>query len=358
MNSKIISNGILRAIAIIVLISALAMGIYQLKILLIYIAISGVIALISRPSVRLFKKKLKFSNTLATTFVMLIIIFILGGIISLFIPLLISQGKNLASINFEALNENIQKISNNIFDYFGMENSLSEHSIFNKLFDVQSITSIINAIISVLGDLGIGVFSVIFIAFFFIKDGTNISNNFINLIDDKYKEKTRNAINIVKNLLSRYFIGLLLQVSVIFIILTIVLLIFGIKDAVVIAFLCALLNLIPYLGPVVGLFVISILTISNFIDADFFSVILPKTIYVLCGFLIAQLVDNFFSQPYIFSNSVKSSPLEIFLIIVIGGILFGVLGMVIAVPTYTVLKVVLKAFFPENKIVKLLTKDL
>lgn len=358
MNSKIISNGILRAIAIIVLISALAMGIYQLKILLIYIAISGVIALISRPSVRLFKKKLKFSNTLATTFAMLIIIFILGGIISLFIPLLISQGKNLASINFEALNENIQKISNNIFDYFGMENSLSEHSIFNKLFDVQSITSIINAIISVLGDLGIGVFSVIFIAFFFIKDGTNISNNFINLIDDKYKEKTRNAINIVKNLLSRYFIGLLLQVSVIFIILTIVLLIFGIKDAVVIAFLCALLNLIPYLGPVVGLFVISILTISNFIDADFFSVILPKTIYVLCGFLIAQLVDNFFSQPYIFSNSVKSSPLEIFLIIVIGGILFGVLGMVIAVPTYTVLKVVLKAFFPENKIVKLLTKDL
>lgn len=358
MNSKIISNGILRAIAIIVLISVFAIGIYQLKILLIYITISGVIALISRPSVRLFKKKLKFSNTLATTFVMLIIILFLGGIISLFIPLLISQGKNLASINFEALNENIQKFSNSVFDYFGMENSLSEHSIFNKLLDVKSITGVINAVISVLGDLGIGVFSVIFIAFFFIKDGTNISNNLIDLIEDKYKEKTRNAINIIKNLLSRYFIGLLLQVSIVFIILTIVLLIFGIKDAIVIAFLCALLNLIPYLGPVVGLFVISILTISNFIDADFFSVILPKTIYVLCGFLIAQLVDNFFSQPYIFSNSVKSSPLEIFLIIVIGGILFGILGMVIAVPTYTVLKVVFKAFFPENKIVKLLTKDL
>jgi len=78
----------------------------------------------------------------------------------------------------------------------------------------------------------------------------------------------------------------------------------------------------------------------------------------MIGYLIAQLIDNFLSQPLIFSNSVKSHPLEIFLVIMIAGILFGVVGMIVAVPTYTSLKVILKAFLSDNKIVKSLTKNL
>jgi predicted PurR-regulated permease PerM len=76
------------------------------------------------------------------------------------------------------------------------------------------------------------------------------------------------------------------------------------------------------------------------------------------GYVIAQLIDNFFSQPYIFSKSVKSHPLEIFLIIIIGGLLFGITGMILAVPSYTVLKVILKEFLSENRIVRSLTKGL
>jgi len=86
--------------------------------------------------------------------------------------------------------------------------------------------------------------------------------------------------------------------------------------------------------------------------------VVPTTIYVMIGYSFAQLNDNFLSQPLIFSNSVKSHPLEIFLVIMIGGILFGVAGMIVAVPTYTVVKVILKAFLADNKIVKSLTKDL
>ena len=80
--------------------------------------------------------------------------------------------------------------------------------------------------------------------------------------------------------------------------------------------------------------------------------------YVMTGYLIAQLIDNFFSQPIIFSKSVKSHPLEIFLVIVIGGLMFGIVGMIVAVPTYTAIKVILKEFLSENKIVMSLTKDL
>jgi predicted PurR-regulated permease PerM len=78
----------------------------------------------------------------------------------------------------------------------------------------------------------------------------------------------------------------------------------------------------------------------------------------MIGYFIAQMIDNFISQPKIFSKATKAHPLEIFLVIIIGGLLFGVIGMVVAVPSYTALKVILKEFLSENKIVKSLTKDL
>ena len=78
----------------------------------------------------------------------------------------------------------------------------------------------------------------------------------------------------------------------------------------------------------------------------------------MIGFIIAQLVDNFFSQPFIFSKSVKSHPLEIFLIIIIFGLLFGITGLIIAIPLYTAIKVIAKEFWSEYRIVKRLTKNL
>ena len=126
----------------------------------------------------------------------------------------------------------------------------------------------------------------------------------------------------------------------------------------VIAVLCALLNLIPYIGSLIGAFLMVVLTMSSNLGASFSEVILPKTTYVMIGFMIGQLVDNFFSQPFIFSKSVKSHPLEIFLVIIIGGLLFGVIGMITAVPSYTALKVIMKEFLSENKIVKELTKNI
>jgi predicted PurR-regulated permease PerM len=158
--------------------------------------------------------------------------------------------------------------------------------------------------------------------------------------------------------LSRYFIGLLLQITILFVLYTLILLIFGIDNAIVIAFLCALLNLIPYVGPMIGAVLMFVLSMTSNIGQDFQNDILPTTIYVMIGYFIAQLTDNFASQPIIFSKTTKSHPLEIFLTIIIGGLLFGVVGMITAVPMYTALKVILKEFLSDNKIVKSITKDI
>ena len=135
------------------------------------------------------------------------------------------------------------------------------------------------------------------------------------MVNDKITDRVEKSIEKTKNLLSRYFLGLLLQISILLVIYSIVLALFNVENAFIIAFLCALLNLIPYLGPIVGAILMMLLTMSSFIGSDFSSVIIPKTLYVMIGFLIGQIIDNFVSQPFIFSNSVKSHPLEIFIVI-------------------------------------------
>ena len=203
----------------------------------------------------------------------------------------------------------------------------------------------------------------IFASLIFLLIMSFVVNNFLNDDDffrdkDKFEKRVDKSIEKIKNLLSRYFLGLVLQISILLVIYTIVLLIFGIKNAFIIAFLCSLLNLIPYIGPLIGGVLMMLLTMSSNIEFDFSKVILPKTSYVMIGFIVGQLVDNFLSQPLIFSNSVKSHPLEIFIVTLSAGVLVGPLGMIIAIPFYTAVKVVLKEFLSENKIVKSLTKDL
>ena len=355
MTSNTIAQGILKAVGIIVGIVLLALALYKLQNIIIYIVLAAVVALIGRPIVGFLKRRLKFKNTWATVTAIAIIMSFFAGIISLFVPLLISQGKNLASIDFKALNNNVHRFLDNLLHSLGMGRMESQVGDVPDLINMEDLSSLLNGFIGVISNIGIGLFSVLFIAFFFMKDGTAISEGFLSLIKPKHLPKVRETLEDIKAILSRYFVGLFLQLSVIFILLTIVLLIFGVKDALIIAFLCALLNLIPYVGPIIGAVVISVLTISNFMDADLQSVILPKTLYVFLGFLFTQFIDNVFSQPIIFSNSMKSSPLEIFIVTMVIGTLFGIAGMVVAIPAYTVLKVILKAVFPNNKLVQLLT---
>lgn len=362
MNSKIIANGILRAVAIILGVSLVLFFLYKIQSVIIYIAIAAVISLIGRPMVLFLRSKLKFNNTIAVVVTMVFFLSLLLGLIRIFIPLVVEQGQNLSLLDIKALQQNAENLYSEITTYFDLnkidvEQSIRESDLFSKL-DYSIIPNFLNTFIGGLGNSLIGLFSILFISFFFLKDSRLFENGIITFIPDSKESRWKNSSEKIKDLLSRYFVGLIFQILILFVIYTIVLLIFGINNAIVIAFLCALLNLIPYVGPVVSGILMLVLTMSSNLGESFSNVILPKTIYVMIGFIIAQLVDNFFSQPYIFSKSVKSHPLEIFLVIIIAGLLFGIVGMIVAIPTYTAIKVILKEFLSENKLVKKLTKDL
>ena len=362
MTSNTITNGILKALGIIIGVCILLYFLYKIQSVLVYIAVAAVISLIGRPIVLFLRRRLKFNNTIAVVVTMALFIGIFIGLIGMFIPLVSDQGKNLALLDFQKLESNINNLYQQIVTYFefnniDVEQSIKDSNIWSKL-DFALIPNFFNSIVSGLGSFSIGLFSVLFISFFFLKDSQLFEDGIMTFVPKGKELRSKQSWNKIKDLLSRYFVGLLFQILILFIIYTIVLLIFGIENALVIAFLCALLNLIPYVGPLVSAFLMLLLSMSSNLGESFSDVILPKTSYVMIGFVIAQLVDNFLSQPIIFSKSVKSHPLEIFLVIIIAGILFGIVGMIVAVPAYTAIKVILKEFLSDYKLVKKLTKGL
>jgi len=359
MKPKELTRAIVQAFIIIVLLIGLYQVVLSIQSVLFYILIAAVVSLIGRPIAQLLKR-IKFGNTLSSVTTIAILMITFFGIVSLLLPVIFEQAKNLSLLNVNAFEATATKLMNELSIYlldYGVDlQSWIDRSLAEV--DYSFLPDAINTVLNGLSGFTIGVFSVIFISFFFLRDSGLLERMVMVFVADKNIKRVEKSIFSIKNLLSRYFIGLLVQITILFIVYTLVLLLFGIPNAVTIALVCALLNIIPFLGPIIGTFLIIFLTMTSNLDASFASVTLPKTIYVFIGFTIGQLIDNFLTQPYVFSTSVKSHPLEIFIVILVGGLLFGPLGMIIAVPLYTALKVIFKEFYAHNKIVKALTKNI
>lgn len=360
--SKIIANGILRAIGLLVLAVVCIYFLYLIQSIVIYLVVALILTLIGNPILDFFKKRLKFKHTLATIATLFIFVLFITGFVLMFIPLISSQGENLSLLKTAEIEKNITELLNqtSVFlesHHIDSEKVIKEANITSKI-NFNFIPDFLNIVLGTISSFGIGLASVLFITFFFLKDRLLFIEGAKKMIPDSQEDKILNSVHKINHLLSRYFIGLLLQLFIVFLLYLIVLLIFGIPNLFIIAFLCAVLNIVPYIGPLIASVLAAILTMLSNLGNDFQTEILPTTIYVLIGFWIVQIIDNNLSQPLIFSKSVSSHPLEIFLVILIAGFLSGILGMVIAVPLYTILKVIGKEFFPENKLIQLLTKNI
>ena len=172
------------------------------------------------------------------------------------------------------------------------------------------------------------------------------------------ERKIRNVIDDVSILLTRYFGGIVLQMTILMLLSTGFLSFFGIKNALLISFFYVVMNIIPYLGPVIGAAFACLLTISSNLEMNFYSQTLPLLSKVLMVFIVIKLLDDFIIQPYIFSKRVQAHPLEIFIVIMIGARVGGIIGMVVAIPAYTIFRVLAKTFLSEFKVIRKITEDL
>lgn len=340
---------------------------WNIRIIMVYFFTAAVISLIGRPfmlrlqKIRIFKRFIP--DWLAALSIILFFMALLAGFVSLIIPIILEEIRVISSLDiqqlmltfeqpiakFEALMEHL-----NIPDFnrTEIENKLRTYLNFTDL------TNFFSDFMSLMVSIAAAVFSICFIAFFLLKDGKLLNNIIETVTPDKYIEKIKRILEETFDLLSRYFTGVLLQTLIVSLLIFTGLSIIGLKNALLIAFLAGMLNLIPYIGPLLGGIVGLSLGLSTNLMPGMETVLAPLSLKIFSVFAITQLTDNIILQPLIFSKSVKAHPLEIFIVILIGGTLAGIPGMMLAVPVYTFLRIIGKEFFQGLKVVRGLTKDL
>ena len=167
----------------------------------------------------------------------------------------------------------------------------------------------------------------------------------------------RQAVRESSEVLTRYFGGLIVQLFSFSLVVMVLLWMLGVKNAVLIAAFGGIFNIIPYIGPIIGNVFGCFITLSSNLDSPIDQLGI-QLIKVIATFSVAQFLDNNILGPYIFSKSVRAHPLEIFLVTLAAAQVGGVLGMILGIPVYTVLRVLARTFLGKFKLIQRWTDHL
>jgi len=339
--------------------------------IIVYICIAAVLSLIARPIVDSLKKikikKFQIGNGISAFLAVLILWIIVFLVFRFIIPLVLKEFQYLSTIDISVALENANRLLHQILDPLKQKNAdiydIIETQIRETIFvyfNISRITNIFSSMIGFVGGTFVTAFSITFITFFFLKEKGLGFKGLMLFVPAKYEENLKNAIESIKKLLRRYFVGILIQTTLIGILITSGFFLIGVSfnHAVAIGFICGLLNVIPYIGPLIG-FVLAILTGSIiYLQMPLEIGFLLYLLLICIMYAIVQLLDNIIFQPVIFSNSVKAHPLEIFIVILMAGYSIGIVGMILAIPVYTIIRVIAREFFSQYKIVQRITEKM
>ena len=336
-----------------------------------YVLIAWVVSMLGQPFMRFMYQRVRIGKrhlppSVSALLVLSFFIFILFSLISIFVPLVVAQANNLSKIDYESFTKGLAIPLEQLTNWghrFGLikpkEDILiaMEHS-FKTWFSPSLISDFFRNILMTASSVAIGTVSVIFISFFFLKERNMFTEFMAQLVPDQYDANVREAVSDTATKLSRYFSGLLLQMVFVVLFLTISLWILGIENALLIAIFAALINIVPYLGPMLGCAFALFITISSSLSLDFYDQTVPILIKVMVLFSTMQFLNDWIVQPAIFSNRVAAHPLEIFIATLVGAKIGGIGGMILAIPTYTVIRIIAREFFNHIRIVRKITSTL
>jgi predicted PurR-regulated permease PerM len=346
---------------------------WNIKSILIYILISAFISLIGKPLVdflsKIRYKRVYIPRPLIAMMTLIVFWTIIFAFFLFFVPLLINQANEISAINAQQLMIKLQPMISSVED-FAMRMHLIDIKDFSlqeyvrktivPMISVSKVSDIFQFLFGLMGNIFIAFFSISFISFFFLKEEYMFSDVVLLFTPVKYENNVKHVLISIYRLITRYFIGIVVEGLIVMTMLSIGLTIAGmnLQNALVVGLFSGILIVIPYVGPMLGgLFglmmgVVSSLKYPAGFDLGFFL----ATIVLV--FVIVYAIDSGLIQPYIYSSSVNAHPLEIFLVILIFGNLSGIVGMIMAIPTYTILRVIAKEFFNGYKVIKKITANM
>lgn len=338
--------------------------------IVVYILVSAVLAVTGHPLVKrlaaLHIRGWRMPRWLAALVTLAVIWVVLATLCSLFVPLVFNKIYQLANVDFAAVVDRIgapvahaQQQLQELFSLPASTFSLSDEltAALTRFADIESLNALFSSVVGIVLSSVVAIFSVTFITFFFLKEEGLFYSMITAMFPDRYHENITRALDSVTLLLARYFTGILSESLMLTVIVTLTMMAFGMRtaDASFIGLVMGVMNVVPYAGPLIGGIVSVFVGIISPIDGTevgYTAVVIAGSLLVIKG------LDDFVIQPTLYSERVKAHPLEVFLVILIAGSLAGILGMLLAIPSYTVLRVFAKEFFSQFTLVRRLTEKI
>lgn len=333
-----------------------------------YILISAVLSFLGAPIVALLEKiKIKgltIPRGLSSFATLLILFSLFLSLFFLFVPLIATEARVISSVDTTKLGAELSRLSDGIEAWLISARIIEPDQQLDTLLLSQiepflgmaTFGNLFKNFIGFAGNLFMGIFSVLFITFFFLKDDKLFMRIILLFTDETSERKIFGVVERIKHLLSRYFLGICLQISIMMALLSLGLYMLGVPNPLMIGVFGGMMNLIPYIGPIIGMVTGAVLTALGYLALSDYAAMLPSMSKVAMVFLAANLVDNLLLQPLIYSNSVKAHPLEIFLVIIMAGTVAGIPGMILAIPAYTVLRIAGAEYLGEFPVIGKLTR--
>jgi predicted PurR-regulated permease PerM len=333
----------------------------------IYILIASMLTLLAQPLVK-FYSALKISgrglpNTLVSLFTLLTMFVSIFLFFYITLPLILDETRFVATLNFndvfkDILNQFPQIKS--VLMRFGSEDEIAKTIVhqFNTLMDLNNVSALLNEFASITGTVIGGTLAVSFITFFLLKENQMTYRTILLITPSKFEHEMKDILRTTKTMLSKYFVALVIDVVFVGTVVSLAMYLLGVNNALFIGVITGMLNIIPYIGPLISFCIACFFGITGCIEFGLtheIGIVLTKIFFVLLG---VNLVDGLIVQPYLFSNSVKAHPLEIFLVILMAATVGGIVGMIVAIPTYTLFRIIAKEFLNNYKFFQKMTENI
>ena len=367
---SITPQNILRFTVDLIITAAILFVMWYFSSVVIYILVSAVLAIMGRPLVNWISKqhigRFQMPRWAAASITLLAILVLFMSIFSLFIPLIFSKINEFAHLDFKTVLASVEQPIAHAQAYLQHTFALPEtqfsltDTLITSLKGLINYDTLNNTFTSIVGtalSMLITIFSISFITFFFLKEDGLFYSMVKAMFPERLQNNVTHALDSITLLLSRYFTGILTESLILMVIISTIMILFGMKtdNALLIGLIMGVMNVVPYAGPLMGGIVSAFIGLVTPIDG--MTAVSTMTI-IICTLMCVKGVDDFILQPTIYSERVKAHPLEVFLVILIAGYMAGILGMLLAIPSYTVLRVLAKEFFSEFSLVQKLTQNI
>ncbi len=200
-----------------------------------------------------------------------------------------------------------------------------------------------------IGFLGNYLLTFIYI-FFLLTYRKRFKQFLLRIFPDERRQEVKQTINSSARVAPRYLIGKLILMAILAVVYSIGLGLSGVKNFIIVSLIAAVLTLIPYIGNIIGYFLALFL---GFVTTGSTTALVGIT----ATFAVAQFIESYVLEPYLLGEKVDVHPFFVILVVVIGNLLWGVAGMILAIPLMGIITIIFLHIKPLHPLGLLFSKE-